>query len=299
MAVIIDSPVTWAQDLNNFVAPYSDAIVFSLFSLCIWGSIHILSSKFFCSKFDQQYGNQAKESDVKKGKKVKSDAHYRSHANWEMSIKTTALAHAIISSIGALFAIVSAEQWILTIDTLYAPDSLQRLIVGLSCGYFVYDLIIAIMGFDIPFLIHGGMSSIIYLHAYGKLYALQMGCFFLLYEFSTVFLNIRALMIATGNGNHKIFPTIEKLFFGTFMFFRMVIGLGYSIFFTLPVLGQQIFQNKTHSTIATAIFMIANICINALNVMWSQAMIAILQGRGKRDQPPAAAKEADKQKKAE
>lgn len=282
-------PVTWGDDFQNFLTPYSYAIRFALFSLTIWGTIHIVASKFFCSKYDVSYGQQAKESDIKKGKKVKSDEYYRSHANWEMSIKTTALIHALVSSTGAFFAILTADAWILSLDTLYNPDSLQRTIVGLSCGYFLYDLIIAIIGFDIPFLIHGGMSSLIYLQSYGQQYCLQLGCFFLLYEFSTIFLNIRALMIATGHGKHQYFPLIEKLFFGTFMFFRMVIGLGYSLFFTLPVLAKQILSGQSHSIIAASILMLANCAINALNVMWSGAMIAILQGRGKRDAKPAVA----------
>ena len=279
---------TWSEDLQLFVRPYADAWQMGLVSLLVWGAIHLIASKVVCPMFDVTYGASMKDSDVIKGKKVKADSWYTSHANFEASVKITALVHALVSSSGSLFAILSAKHLIMSTDTLYDQDALQRLILGISCGYFLYDFIIALSSFDIPFLIHGGMSSIIYLHAYGQSFCLQLGCFFLLYEFSTIFLNIRAIMIASGNGKHKFFPLIEKLFFGTFMFFRMVLGLGYSIFVTIPVLTSLVLSGKSHSDIATILFIVANIAINGLNVMWSKAMIDILLGRGKRDSKPAA-----------
>jgi hypothetical protein len=276
-------PVTWGEDFQNFLTPYSHAWVAAVISLCCWLVIHAIASKLFCSKYDVAYGQTAKKSDEKKGKKVKTDEYYRSHANWEMSIKTTALLHAIISSTGATFAILTADQWALSVENLYNPDPLQRFILGISCGYFLYDLIIAIVGQDIPFLIHGSMSSLIYLQAYGQNFCLQLGCFFLMYEFSTIFLNIRALMIATGNGSHPQFPIVEKLFFGSFMFFRMVIGLVYSALIALPTLTKLAYSGTAHSAIAASMLVVANCAINGLNVMWSSAMVAILKGRGKRD----------------
>lgn len=275
----------WAADFKEFVAPYYDLRWFSLIGLMCWFCVHFAAGYFFnnSTNWVQNAANQQKASDEKKGKKVKSEAYYLSTQKWQMSVKAVALVHALASSCASLYAIATSDTWQVTYESLYEKNEFKAFVVAASGTYFLYDLVIAIIDMDPPFLMHGFMASTIYLHAAGRQFCLQLGCFFLLYEYSTIALNIRALMISAGKTDHPIFPWVERLFFVMFIFFRDLIGMVYSFYYMMPVLVKTLWDNPQppHSYIAIAMFIISNTSINLLNVVWTKSMLAILQGKGK------------------
>ena len=185
-------------------------------------------------------------------------------------------------------------------DDLYAVHDVFRVICGISVGYFLYDFIIAVIDVDFAFLAHGSLSYLIFAHSL-RPYCSRLGGFFLFYEVSTIFLNIRALMIATRKTDHAIFPWVEKLFFGLFLLCRIGIGLFYSSFYTIPYLLGMLFDipKAPHSYIATALFILANAVLNLLNIMWTIQIINTVRRSAKRQaeiKAQAAAAQAEQKK---
>lgn len=278
--------IDWSHDIAEFIQPFKDYWYWHVISCAAWFTIHFLSGFIYSKiKYVELCVDSNKLADERRGKKTKPDSHYYSHAKWEMSIKTTALVHSIISSAGSLYTIYqSYPEFSPNYEDLYTVIPAFRIVCGISTGYFLYDLIIALIGFDLPFIAHGSLSYTIYAHSL-RPFCSRLGGFFLFYEVSTIFLNLRALMIATQNTKNFMFPIIEKLFFLLFILCRLVIGLTHSSLYTIPYLGSMLLfdtPKAPHSYIATFIFIMSNVVLNCLNVMWTVQIINTIRRSAKR-----------------
>lgn len=114
-------------------------------------------------------------------------------ARKQLCTNLTAFLHAIYASSISIKYIIENKNTLYKAFTpeynhVYDPNIIIYLIG--TCGYFVYDLILACWEFDIPYIIHGGFCTIFYSYTLTP-YFLQVSCIYLIYEFSTIFIHLR------------------------------------------------------------------------------------------------------------
>lgn len=214
------------QDVAVFATPFIKN--WKLLAVCtsVWFILHafavILWTVIYPSVL-RDITQRLIEADVKKGKR-KSDKHYNYRAFFDLTVNTVAFFHAIVSSAGAAYAIYKYP-----FGTGYSSISpydgtpLYQIISTLSAGYFVHDFVFSLIDLNPPFIVHGLLSFIIYGHATNPFYA-YTGAVFLSFEFSTVFLHVRWLLINLGLTKSTAFGIINKLFLFFFVSIRLFLG---------------------------------------------------------------------------
>jgi hypothetical protein len=283
------SSVDWSMDLNNYLQPFFDNIHLHLVSFAFWMFLHFASGYFY-QNYTSFIQNGVAAAMAKDKKKRPEEVHHR-RVRLDLMIKTVALVHAVVSSAGAIVAFLDPRPAAISYADAYTLEPFYAGVCVISSGYFLYDFAMAIMERDIAFFLHGSLSYAIFGHS-SYPFLNQVGALFLIYEISTVFLNIRFLMITTGATKHRMFNIIQWMFFGSFMLVRMGWGSYYSLLHMQPFLYNLLtHQNGVpHSHIAVVIFSISNASLQALNIMWSGMMVKTIKRQ------LAGAKPADKAK---
>ena len=228
------SKVDWSADLSAYITPFVQHGHYHLMSFAAWMAIHFISGYIYKNHTNMIKNaiQVAKNSDKLKGKE-RTDAYYDHEVSLELMIKTVALIHAIVSSAGAIVAFLDPRDTTITFERAYTYEPFYYNVVAISSGYFIYDFVMALYKRDIPFMIHGSLSYAIFGHSVAP-FLNHTGAVFLMYEVSTIFLNIRSLMLSVGATTHALFNPIQYTFFGVFMLVRYVFAMSLLVASCLP-----------------------------------------------------------------
>jgi len=186
----------------------------------------------------------------------------------QWNIRVVSLIHSVIVSLSCLYLLVESE---LSNERVFGHSHSASIIFTISCSYFLWDTLVTLYNFQdfgFGFLIHGVSCFLIYFFVFKPLF-MYYGLCFLLYEMSTPFLNINWFF-----DKFQMTGTIPQLFNGiilvlTFGFIRLIFGFFISLQFYLSVF--EVLDQVEPFFIA--LYSIANIVLNSLNVYWFTLMI--------------------------
>jgi hypothetical protein len=185
----------------------------------------------------------------------------------------TTLAHALIQTTAATYVLAAHPE--LQKD-LYGYTDVSACTLAFSCGFFAWDTfhhVLVAEKFELPFVIHGGVCMCIYfLGNWPRPYLQWMGSLVLLYEVSSIFLNIRYLMLIAGRAQTLIFAVVEAAFCLLFLTIRLGLGLPIS-WFWLRQEYESYYAGHTRSVPITLLFVGANVITNSLNVFWAAGIV--------------------------
>jgi hypothetical protein len=195
-----------------------------------------------------------------------------------------ALCHAVVAVLGAL--------WVLTEDgaalkhNLYGSTALSRRTIDISLGYFIWDVFVVVLFPVGPLdddsanknvvrpatvspanLAHGGLCMLVYaLMHYEFLH--HMGAIMLLYEISSIPLNIRLILIERRAATGSLYNLVQGLFALSFVVVRIGVGFPASYSWWQDMLAY-LQTGRAHSTAAYLYLLCANILLNGLNLYWA------------------------------
>ncbi|KAJ7286121.1 DUF887-domain-containing protein [Mycena rebaudengoi] len=170
-------------------------------------------------------------------------------------------------------------------DRAFGWHTRSGTVQAVACGYFLWDLIDAIINFvDIGFVLHGVACLAIYLLSFKPFLAYYASrC--LLWEASTFFLNIHWMLDKTGRTGSRFQLINGLLLLVTFFSVRLVYGglVSYNFFQTLWDGRDQIPLTGTLVTGG------GNVLLQALNWFWFAKMVGALRKRFTGASPKKAA----------
>lgn len=202
----------------------------------------------------------------------------------DFRITVTSTAHAlIVSALGAwVFFWPEREIW----DESSKPSPLfmesprAMLAFAIATGYFLWDVkhCLTEKKLNVGFTMHACLCFLVYL--FGQFPFLNYhGCFFLLFEASTLFLNARKVLLLTGQTKHPLLPVMSQLFAVCFLLVRIIGGMSVSYAFWRAVL-KLMQDGVAHSRLICAFYLASNLALNGLNVFWfAQILRSIFKKR--------------------
>lgn len=150
-------------------------------------------------------------------------------AKWDVRI--TSFVHALIVVIWSLYALYifhsqygDSENW--EYQKIYGTNSHMMSLNYFTLGYFLWDLILCFNNlnvFGIPFLIHAVMCFIAFLTSLYPMCQYYVSIF-LLYELSTIFMNIHLIGHICEYDNKGWYKLNKILMFMSFICVRIIIG---------------------------------------------------------------------------
>jgi len=143
--------------------------------------------------------------------------------------------------------------------------------VAISVGYFLYDLTETLGHpslWGIGMIIHCFACLVSYAFVLFKRFLMIQGPTFLMWEISTIFLNIRGFLAAAKMENTTIYTVNGIVLISSFFIVRICYGLYKSVYVWTALLGAHNapLYLRLH-------FMAANIILNSLNAYWFYLMI--------------------------
>ena len=227
----------WAADALILTEPYVKNWKLVGGATAFWFAVHIGFVLFWSILFPSilpSIKQNMIDDDAKKGKPLKSDKFYSYRSKFDLYVKSTAWAHALVSSFFALYAVAHFPlNGGLSSISAYDSTPIYALASAISAGYFFYDFAVSVYDMDPQYILHGGFSFIIFAHSSYPFFA-YFGALFLCFEISTVFLHMRWFLISTRQAGSKIFSVIHSLFVATFIGIRLVWGPVVSFGFFQP-----------------------------------------------------------------
>ena len=166
------------------------------------------------------------------------------------------------------------------ISSIYGKSDDIVLLLDFACGYFLYDIIVSMIYFDRATLIHGIACFLVYgLSNYPQPFIHQTAAFFLIFEFSTPFLNMRNILLQLKRTDSIIFPICTYMFAISFFTVRIVVGIPRSYIFWQDILDLLFYHEKNdldpnHPVGIVYYMLVANTILNGLNIYW---MFLIIQ----------------------
>ena len=292
--------VDWAADLQVLLRTYSEYWYVTLGCCAGWLAVHFLFALIFSrTNVVASIVGHLRDADLAKGRTAKPDKKYFYRARYDLYSKATAFVHAVLTSYFAIQAFASFNPIDdLAVPVIYTNVPYYNIITQISAGYFLYDFLIAVYDFDLPYIAHGLFSAVIYAHAVYPFCA-QIGVIYLIYEVSTIFVHIRWFLINTGRAKSLFFDVSQYGFIVCFLLIRMGFGVFYSFLYFQPMLWQLFLAIPVvpHSRIAVALFALSNLTLNGLNIMWTKMIIDTVRRAAKaskkgKDGKAAAVKQA-------
>ncbi|OCH88202.1 hypothetical protein OBBRIDRAFT_795479 [Obba rivulosa] len=170
-----------------------------------------------------------------------------------------------------------ATGWDPRVGTVYA----------VACGYFLWDVADAIMHFsgDMDFLLHGVSCLMIYMLTF-RPYLAYYGCRFLVWETSTIFLNIHRFLDKTGQTGTTLQWINGLLLLGSFFGARIAYG-----WYMTAQFWQTLYAAYTSGAMPwyyIAFYLAGNVTLNSLNAIWLYKMVNALRKRFDADIKPGA-----------
>lgn len=198
-----------------------------------------------------------------------------------LSVAVPAFSHAVIASVLSAYVALTHSKP----DSLYEHIPFAEKIFCISTGYFAWDLytvLFIIPKFDWMFFFHAVICMFAYLFALHP-FLHYLGVYFLLFELSTPFMYVRQVLIVMTRqfpDNAKLKEAIGKVefvFASVFAFVRLVVGFPMSlvVWYELVHLilkgGDPAYPN--HPKFVPYFYLVANVGLCAMNVMWMWAMV--------------------------
>ena len=203
------------------------------------------------------------------------------------------LLHASVASAGALSFLLSTEGSALRHE-MYGWSAASERTCIVSLGFFVFDVYVAVL-FPLPAreregesetgargrgwrqpinpatLGHGIACMLVYCApAPGFLH--HMACVMLLYEVSSIPLNIRLLVLDLGAPKGALFHVAQAAF--AILFIGVRIGVGYPVsYHWWADMLRLLRSGRAHSAPICYLLLLANIFLNALNLWWSKIIV--------------------------
>ena len=162
---------------------------------------------------------------------------------------------------------------------IYGKSPDITLLMDYAAGYFLYDIIVSVIYFDTATFIHGLACFLVYgLCNYPNSFIHQTGSFFLIFEFSTPFLNLRNIMLQLKQTKTPLFTICTYMFALTFFVLRIFVGIPRSYIFWQDILDLLFYNrmnnlNPKHPIIIVYYMLLANIILNGLNIFWAYKII--------------------------
>ncbi|KAI9190358.1 hypothetical protein H9P43_001792 [Blastocladiella emersonii ATCC 22665] len=201
--------------------------------------------------------------------------------DWDVHVVSSVHALVIVSLV---FPLLSDP--VLNASKVFGYTHAAGTAYAIACGYFLWDTLFSLVyvrEFGVGFLVHGIACLAVYLFSF-RPFLLYYGSVFLLYELSTPFLNAHWFMDKSGWAGSKLQLANGVVFLTTFFCARIAVGFYSSYHFFVSVL-----EVIDHIPAALfALYAVANVILNSLNVYWFHAMIRGLQRRFKQQKPIVA-----------
>ncbi|KAM5538032.1 hypothetical protein V8D89_008229 [Ganoderma adspersum] len=170
-------------------------------------------------------------------------------------------------------------------DKLFGWDERVGTTVAVACGYFFWDALDAMINFDdLGFLIHGLFCFTLYMMTFRPF----LGYFaprFLLWETSTIFLNIHRFLDRTGYTGSTAQWINGVILLSTFFSCRIVYGWYITIQFMEALFSARAELPKVY----LVAFAVGNLALNTLNIIWFYKMIFAVRKRFDKEAQPLTA----------
>ncbi len=192
----------------------------------------------------------------------------------KLSIHIISLIHAIIATYGSIDILIKNEG---LYDLIYTNSDEIVKYINISLGYFIFDTHICFYyNYDIFFKLHGICCVILYTTSLIPFSQFILS-FCLIFEFSSIFLQLRNIFIIINYKKHKIFQFNNYLFGISFIIFRIIIGLPTVIIYgIIPIIKGLITKDYINYNIPLWVvyFNLLSACIlNTLNIYWCKKII--------------------------
>ncbi|EMD38074.1 hypothetical protein CERSUDRAFT_134621 [Gelatoporia subvermispora B] len=201
--------------------------------------------------------------------------------NW--NIQVVSLLHVFIV---LPLAVRCLDSPALAADKAFGWDPRVGQVYAVACGYFLWDVFDAVINFsgDADFLIHG-KSRCSRCVSNLRPYLAYYGCRFLVWETSTIFLNIHRFLDKTGQTGTTFQWINGVLLLGTFFGARIAYG-----YYMTAQFWQTLYSVYTSGTMPwyyVAFYLLGNVALNSLNAIWLYKMVYALRRRFDADVKPA------------
>lgn len=181
----------------------------------------------------------------------------------ELAVKVTSIIHAVYT---AYYANLYLQEFKDSEINFFKYSENAESIANVAAGFFIADLILCIILIEehgIQFVVHAiaalGGSLYVSLSGVGHQYFLEL----LLFEASTPFLHIGALLIDYGYGKTIIFNINNLIFLLTFAYFRLYKGIP-----TILNMCNMLITERPISDIAILFFVCSSGAMSTLNIYW-------------------------------
>ena len=171
------------------------------------------------------------------------------------------------------------------VGRLYAdpPFETCNLLFAAAIGYFLWDLATTLYyGYGAEYVFHAVISIMVY--AVPKLMPpsfLQFyGCFFILWEVSLPFVNVRHVLIKAGMANTFLFNFVQFMGFGLFLFIRLLVGLPIIIRYAMDV-WELHKAGRMERAPVYLLFVVGGFAFQCINFFWIYAIYkSVFKKRG-------------------
>jgi len=227
-------------------------------------------------------------------------------------LKSSARKDAAVSSAGiihAVFCVVNVYRFLASEEgpglrhDLYGHSEIAQKAFTVTIGFMVWHVAIELVlmeKVDPAMLAHGVLCALVFLLGLHP-FLHHMGTLMLAFEFSTLFLNTRHMLLSCDITEHPLLSLSEVLFTLAFIVVRIVIGLPVSFVWWGDMI-HLLSSGTYHSLGACLIFLAANTVLNGLNLYWAYLIVGKMVrkfGPGRRhEQPPGSAAAKGKAAKA-
>ncbi|KAJ3213427.1 hypothetical protein HDU67_002902 [Dinochytrium kinnereticum] len=187
----------------------------------------------------------------------------------DWSMRVVSFSHAALISYMALPILMDEE---LRNDPVFGYKHFAGNVYAVACGYFVWDSIYCLSDGDIGFIVHGVACLVVYTFSF-KPFLQYYGAVFLI----TPFLNIHYYCDKSGLSGSTIQFVNGLILLGMFFGARICFGFYQSYNFYVSMI-----QNYDRIPFyLIAIFCVANVTLNSLNLFWFYRMILSVSKRFK------------------
>jgi len=239
-----------------------------------WQAVFSAGSWFSSRYFSDVYGKLSRRDKIQ----------------WNARFVSTA--HCLITTVLALALVFDGTLGATSETKIHGHSDLGDVLFSLSAGYFAWDIGLVLAASEgLAYLFHGLSCFIIYFFVL-RPSLMYYGACFLLFEASTVFLNVRGTfaqmrkVTPLSHRQEKLASMNDVAFFFVFFCCRILWGYTQSYDFWVTMLSNP----GALPTVQLVTYLVLNLGLNSLNTLWFSRMVKILM-RGLRG-PRGSDKEA-------
>ncbi|KAI8928230.1 TLC domain-containing protein [Entophlyctis helioformis] len=190
--------------------------------------------------------------------------------------------HIVSSAVTATIPLLAAPLFFtkeLADDKLFGYTYYAGVVYAIACGYFLWDTLVSlyyIQESGIGFVVHGLACFTVFTFSF-RPFLQYYGSVFLMFEISTIFLNIHWFCDKTGLTGSRLQWINGMILLAAFFFVRIVFGLYQSghFFYTCFQRWEEV---PVHMFL---LYAVANVILNGLNLFWFTRMISSVTSRFK------------------